>query len=139
MLDNEVNVSKIEIRDKDDKNLPPRTCTLADIGIRVRNEVGNTVEDDCSCDSTYMLAAMDCVGRGIRKAYHWVPTDQLCYLVMDNAGGHGTKEAIEQYSKDYLKSIASKSFSKFPVLLIQTFSILSFGWHYKHESKDNIF
>ena len=64
--DNTVNINKVEIREHDDKNLPPHTCTLADIGIRVRNEVGDTVADDYSCDSTYMIAAMDRVGRAIQ-------------------------------------------------------------------------
>ena len=59
--------------------------------------MGDEVEDDCSCDSTYMLGAMYIVGKSIRSAYHWKPITQPCYLVMDNAGGHGTANAIESY------------------------------------------
>ena len=44
-----------------------------------------------------MIGAMDRVGKAIRDAYHWVEREQKCFLVMDNAGGHGTKAAIQQY------------------------------------------
>ena len=40
---------------------------------------------------------MDRVGEAIRKAYYWVPTTEKFYLVMDNAGGHGTTEAKDNY------------------------------------------
>jgi hypothetical protein len=29
----------------------------------------------------------------------WVPQDETIYLVMDNAGGHGTEEAIGEYTR----------------------------------------
>ncbi len=29
----------------------------------------------------------------------WVPWTELIYQVMDNAGGHGTQEAIEEYTR----------------------------------------
>ena len=45
-----------------------------------------------------MLEAMDRVGDSIRQSYHWIPSDHPCYLVMDNAGGHGSNEAKETYT-----------------------------------------
>ena len=44
-----------------------------------------------------MLTAMDCFGKSIRNAYHLVPLSDKCYLVMDNAGGHGANEEIDEY------------------------------------------
>ena len=60
-------------------------------------QVGDVVTRDCSCDSAFMLKVMDEVGQSIRSAFHWIPASERCWLVMDNAGGHGTKEAIGEY------------------------------------------
>ena len=81
-----------------DKNVPESGVRLVDIHLHVRNEYGDANEEDCSCDSAYMLKAMDRVGMEIRKSFHWVPPEQDCYLVMDNAGGHGTTHAILEYT-----------------------------------------
>ena len=85
------------IREEDDPVEPSRPLTLNDLNVKVRHQIGDTVETDVNCDSQYMLAAMDRVGAAIRAAYHWIPLTTECYLVMDNAGGHGTSEAIEEY------------------------------------------
>ena len=44
-----------------------------------------------------MLEAMHRVGKSIRAVYYWLPRSKICYVVMDNAGGHGTDNAIEEY------------------------------------------
>ena len=31
---------------------------------------------------------------------HWTPKETPIYLVMDNAGGHGTKDAIQEYADE---------------------------------------
>ena len=84
------------IRTEIDSTIAARPLTLIDLDIKVRYQRGDTIQVDCSCDSAYMLAAMDRVGQSIRSAYHWIPSTEPCYLVMDNAGGHGTDEAIEE-------------------------------------------
>ena len=66
-------------------------------------DAGEEIERDCSCDSQYMLSAMHRVGEAIRKKIFWVPKEETRYLVMDNAGGHGTNEAIDEYIK-FLKA-----------------------------------
>ena len=86
-----------EIREHDDPSQPSRALTIEDLTLKVRHRRGDTVEQDCNCDSEYMLEAMDRVGESIRQAYCWIPRTDPCYLVMDNAGGHGSNEAIEQY------------------------------------------
>ena len=55
-----------------DSNVPPVDVTHGDILIKVRVEKGETIEVDCSCDSEYMLAAMDRVGSAIQLAFHWI-------------------------------------------------------------------
>ena len=91
-------ITSYEIRTNNDKNVPPRSVMLQDVKVQVRHQYGDSHEVDCSCDSKYMLSAMDRIGKAIRNAYHWVSRDQSCYIVMDNAGGHGTKEAINEYT-----------------------------------------
>ena len=44
-----------------------------------------------------MMDAMDRVGLSIHSSYHWIPPAECCYLVMDNADGHGSDDAIEKY------------------------------------------
>ena len=53
----------------------------------------NIVELDYTCDSEFMLKVMDEVGHNIRTKFKQVSEDELCCLVMDNTGGHGTNEA----------------------------------------------
>jgi len=86
-------------RHDEDSNVPPIDVIHEDIFIKVRVEKGEIIEVDCSCDSEYMLAAMDRVGKAIRLAFHWIPKEVLCYLNMDNAGGHGTKLIVAEYTK----------------------------------------
>ena len=68
----------------------------------MRHIIGDKIEKDASSDSKYMIEAMTRVGQAICKSYTWVPMTQRCYLVMDNAGGHGSNVAIATYRKDLL-------------------------------------
>ena len=95
-------ISSYKIRTEDDKNVPPRSVTIQDVKVQVRHKYGDSHEVDCSCDSKYMLSAMDRIGKAIRNVYHWVNIDQACYIVMDNTGGHGTKDAINEYTNHLL-------------------------------------
>ena len=51
-------------RDKD-SNVLPIDVINEDILIKVRVNKGEIIEVDCLCDSEYMLAAMDRVGKAI--------------------------------------------------------------------------
>jgi hypothetical protein len=66
----------------------------------VARKKGDLVEKDVTCDSQFMLDHMENIGATIRRKYHWVPKEVTIYLIMDNAGGHGTKDAIAQYVAD---------------------------------------
>jgi len=87
-----------KLRIDKDKNVPESEVQLVDIHLHVCNKYGDTNEEDCSCDGAYMLKEMDRVGMAIRKSFHWVPPEKDCYLVMDNAGGNGTTQAILEYT-----------------------------------------
>ena len=50
-------------------------------------------------DSEFMLKTMGEIGLAIREKMHWVPIHIPIYLVLDNAGGHGTKTAVTNYTK----------------------------------------
>jgi hypothetical protein len=72
--------------------------------IQVRHEAGEMVEEDVNnCDSQFMLDNIRKVGKAMREKFYWVPCPRKCYLVMDNAGGHGTEEAIKKCT-DILKT-----------------------------------
>lgn len=70
---------------------------LQDLELDVVLQAGDLVEQDCSCDSDFMLETMPMVGQSLREKFHWVDLADPIYLVMDNAGGHGTIEAKEHY------------------------------------------
>ena len=65
----------------ENSNVPSIDVTQGDILIKVRVEKGEIVEVDCLCDSEYMLAAMDRVGKAIRLSFHWIPKEELCNCV----------------------------------------------------------
>ena len=70
-----------------------RKLTLDDITLHKRIEKGSIVCRDCSCDSKYMISVSYDIAAAIRKSYHWVKREIPIKLVIDNAGGHGTKAA----------------------------------------------
>ena len=87
------------IRTNGVKNVPPKDFAITDLKLHVRNECGDTVEEDCSCDSQFMLTAIDRVTKNRRNDFYLIPPEQQYYLVMDNVGGYGTKQAIDEYTK----------------------------------------
>ena len=46
-----------------------------------------------------MLETMPEVGAAIREKMPWIPQEQPTYLQMDNAGGHGTRAAVREYTQ----------------------------------------
>ena len=78
---------------------PIRNITAYDLYAQVIVPSGTEVEDDCSCDSAFMLKVVDEIGTSIRKSFHWVEPDVPIYLYMDNAGGHGSKKCKREYKK----------------------------------------
>ena len=76
--------------------------TLDDIKLFHKRPAGTVIKNDVSCDSEFMLRTMPKVGAAIREKMPWVPREQPIYLQMDNAGGHGTKAAVGEYTQHLL-------------------------------------
>lgn len=72
---------------------------LEDLDIHVLIERGTVIDKQCNCDSAFMEVMMPEVGRHLREKFHWVDCHDPIYLVMDNAGGHGTSDAINNYTR----------------------------------------
>lgn len=71
---------------------------LRDLELFVQQAAGDEVDEDVSCDSTFMLEKILAIGGALREKFHWVPENETIYLFMDNAGGHGTNDVIQQYT-----------------------------------------
>ena len=80
-----------------------RNIQLSDLTLKCRKKRGDSIEVDVSCDSNYMIGAMERIGEAMRRSFHWIPMNQPCYLVLDNAGGHGKKDIIKQYSRTLIE------------------------------------
>ena len=83
MLEKGKNITHYDIRTEDGKEIASRKLSFSDLHLHVRNQVGDSCEEDCSCDSSYMREAMIKVGQAIREKYHWIPITERCFLVMD--------------------------------------------------------
>ena len=97
LLTIEENEDELIERQIKDENGTMRALTIDDLDLSIYIKKGDEVEEDCSCDSVFMLATMDDIGKAIRNYFFWVPAATVIYLIIDNAGGHGTNDAIEQY------------------------------------------
>ena len=76
-----------------------RELTIDDVDLSCYYPQGTVVEREVNCNSQFMLRILPEIAREIRESYHWMPPNERIYLVMDNAGGHGTREAREQYTR----------------------------------------
>ena len=72
---------------------------LDDLEVFVAIQRGDMLDEDCTCDSRFMLQTIPEVGQAMRESFHWVPLDESIYLFMDNAGGYGTNDAKAQYTE----------------------------------------
>ena len=79
-----------------------RPLTLQDVTLHRKISAGAVVEEDISCDSTFMRQTMPTIGATICEKMSWVPATMPIYLVMDNAGGHGTGETVGWYTRELL-------------------------------------
>jgi hypothetical protein len=85
-----------------DANGDVHNLTLEDLEITCFNPRGTVIERNCSCDSDFMLQKMNLIGAEIRRHTPWIPRDRSINLILDNAGGHGTRAAKEQYTRQLL-------------------------------------
>jgi len=90
---------------------PTRKLQLKDLTVKVEYRQGDTIQEDTSCDSEYMKKTLlEKVGPAMRAHFLYLeegrslglPPVKL-WLQMDNAGGHGSNEAIEYYTRKMLE------------------------------------
>ena len=72
MLEGNMNIHEQTYRNEKDKTLPEEFIPLSALVLKVRMAEGDTIEKDISCDSNYMLAAIDRVGKALRDKMWWV-------------------------------------------------------------------
>ncbi len=58
-----------------------------------------SVVEKVNCNSAFMLRILPQIAAEKRQQLHWIPHKEPIYLVMDNAGGHGTQEARAEYTR----------------------------------------
>jgi hypothetical protein len=82
--------------------IDPVMIDFKEYTLMARYKTGETRIQDCSCDSDFMEPAMDEVGQAIQERYsaNGVRDEDVIFLVMDNAGGHGKQEVIERYESN---------------------------------------
>ena len=74
-----------------------RQLTIDDAELFCYLPRGTMVEREVNCNSQYMLEKMPIIGAKIRRKMPFIPQDTTINLIMDNAGGHGMQEAIDEY------------------------------------------
>lgn len=62
----------------------------------VKKLPGDEVEEDYSCDPSFMLDNIPRIGKRLVASINCVPANEK-NLFVDNAGGHGTDASIQQY------------------------------------------
>jgi hypothetical protein len=70
-----------------------RPLRIEDLVLQVAYRRGDEVPEDVSCDSTFMMLHMDAICKAIRHKYRWVDPGEELFLIVVNAGGHGTNDA----------------------------------------------
>ena len=87
-----------------------KPITAEDLTLVVFKKAGEEYQKDCSCDSRFMLDIMEEMGDHIRRYFWFLPIFVSIYLIIDNAGGHGSNEAKKEY-REFLRD-------KFNIILI---------------------
>ncbi len=57
------------------------------------------MEEEFTCNSQFMLETMPTIGAQIRQQMPWIPMQTPIYPILDNAGGHGTIAARNEYTR----------------------------------------
>lgn len=96
------NEDELVVRRVKERGGRQKELTIDDFQLLIFVPKGTEVEVDCTCDSKFMLKVMREVGMSVRNYFFWVPVTIEILLVIDNAGGHGTKDTIETY-REFLK------------------------------------
>lgn len=74
-----------------------RLLTLMDLVLYIHVPRGTEVEEDITCDSSFMMESIHEIGSAIRSSMYWIPESTNIILFMDNAGGHGKETIKDEY------------------------------------------
>jgi hypothetical protein len=74
-----------------------RLLTLTDLHLYIHVPKNTEVEEDITCDSSFMMESIHEIGSSIRASMYWVPQSECITLFMDNAGGHGKESIKDEY------------------------------------------
>jgi len=91
--------SKYESKYNKDAEGDEVQLTIQDVELSCFLPAGTIVEREVNCNSAFMLRILPQIATEMRQQLHWVPPEEPIYLVMDNAGGHGTQQAREEYTR----------------------------------------
>ena len=67
IIDKNKSITDYKMRTHETNTNETRPVELDDLTLRVRYKQGDMIERDCSCDSSFMLEAMNRVGQAIRE------------------------------------------------------------------------
>ncbi len=95
LLENETIENKVFI--DEEGNQQQLTINCAELSCFLPQ--GTIVEQEVNCDSAFKLQTLPPIAAEIHEKMPWIPIEQPIYLVMDNAGGHGTRAAREEYTR----------------------------------------
>ena len=87
-----------------DKNGIENDSSINNMVLHKNIPKGAVAQRDTTCDSKFMLETVHEIGMSIRRAYEFVNKNQVIYLIIDNAGGHGTTGTKEEYERILLQS-----------------------------------
>jgi hypothetical protein len=68
-LDNDINIFAVYFRMNTDKDVPSIPLSLNDLHLKIRYKMGDIVQKECTCDSTYMLSIIRRVGTALRTKF----------------------------------------------------------------------
>jgi hypothetical protein len=73
-----------------------RELTIQDVNLSCYYPQGTVIKREANCNSPFMLSILPQIANEIQLNLHWIPCQERIYLVIDNAGGHGTREARDE-------------------------------------------
>ena len=91
-----------------------RVLTIEDIEMSCYYPRETIIEKKVSCDSHFMLENLPIVGARMCESMPWVTQEETMYLIMDNAGGHGTNNAIDEYTNRLVEDYNIQIIHQFP-------------------------
>jgi hypothetical protein len=98
-----------------------RPLTIKDLEVHVCVLHNSLLEEDMTCDSSFMLDTVYEIGIAVHAAFHWVSQDDPIILFMDNAGGHGSDDTKKEFVSELKNGLTLQLNGKYPTWLMLTY------------------